>query len=357
MTGLNHPCRFHSEQSPCDTLLTSLSDGFAGALDAPSPPPPVGQPLLDTQQQIFFDQFFEQMPSNMIPSVNPAHIFDPDMPKDTALWPESVPRGFPTSVHDMSSEALSAASNTSGFFGNHSVTSSPAVTDINPFDGSHQLLQPRQQDHTAINATPLLNFGTDTNFAPNGYHPPPPPVTLPDKDTEIRSKIYSALTKNESRITTAVNSPAEIKYEGSGDDMSPLREDESTSPQMGMGMVLGTKRRADDVDDFLPSKAARKPRPSAESALKHKKKSIAGPKRDNLSEAQKRENHIHSEQKRRNLIRQGFEELCALVPELKAGGYSKSAVLIHAANYLDDLKKGNAKLRLYLQQLEGARAY
>ena len=38
--------------------------------------------------------------------------------------------------------------------------------------------------------------------------------------------------------------------------------------------------------------------------------------RENLTEEQKRANHIQSEQKRRNLIRTGFDELCSLVPSL-----------------------------------------
>ncbi|KEQ60551.1 uncharacterized protein M437DRAFT_13513, partial [Aureobasidium melanogenum CBS 110374] len=49
--------------------------------------------------------------------------------------------------------------------------------------------------------------------------------------------------------------------------------------------------------------------------------------RKNLTEDQKRSNHIRSEQKRRNIIKQGYEDLNELVPNLKTGGFSKSAVL------------------------------
>lgn len=306
----------------------------------PSPPPPVGQPLLDPQQQIFFDQFFDDMPPDMVPSVNPAHIFDPEL-KDSDLWGDAIPRGFHTSDPDVDA-----------YYGNP-VPSAPSAgshISLNPFGNPHELMHPRNhQDHPMSTAPGLLNFGTDTNFGQNGYHPPPLAISL-DKDAEVRNKIHSALTRNESAFTTAANSPAEIKDEPEdyGEDSSPERDDESASPQVG----TCTKRRAEDGDDFTPSKSARRSRTrNPDSSPKSKKKPQAQ-KRDNLTEAQKRENHIHSEQKRRNLIRQGFEELCALVPELKAGGYSKSAVLIHAANYLDDLKKGNAQLRLYLQQLE-----
>lgn len=180
-----------------------------------------------------------------------------------------------------------------------------------------------------------------------------------DKDVEIRSKIYTAFSKNDSAVTTAVNSPTEIKYERVGedteedDDSTPYYRDDDNTPSPSIMSAGGTmKRRVDGMDEFMSSKS-RKPRPrKSDASTRAAKKKAAGAKRDNLSEAQKRENHIHSEQKRRNLIRQGFEELCSMVPELNSGGYSKSAVLIHAANYLDDLKKGNARLRVYLQQLQ-----
>jgi hypothetical protein len=298
---------------------------------------------------MFFEQFFDEMPQDMVPSLDPHHIFEPEMPKDAALWPDSIPRAYQP-VHSLAAEAT----NTNGYYESH-VSSTPSMgashIDLNPFTGSHQLMTRSPQDSMST-APGLLNFGTDTNFAPNGYHPPPPAILL-DKDAEVRSKIYSALTRNESVITTAVNSPADIKDEPddyNGEDSSPgAGEDHSVSSQAGSCMK---RRAAEDLDDYSMSKSARKSRRNSESVSKAKKKPTQ--KRDNLTEAQKRENHIHSEQKRRNLIRQGFEELCALVPELKAGGYSKSAVLIHAANYLDGLKKGNARLRLYLQQLEAA---
>ncbi|ORY63989.1 uncharacterized protein BCR38DRAFT_301822, partial [Pseudomassariella vexata] len=51
------------------------------------------------------------------------------------------------------------------------------------------------------------------------------------------------------------------------------------------------------------------------------------PPRENLSDEQKRQNHILSEQKRRTLIKEGFEDLQEIIPNLKNGGYSKSAML------------------------------
>jgi hypothetical protein len=98
------------------------------------------------------------------------------------------------------------------------------------------------------------------------------------------------------------------------------------------------------------------PGPESEQASKRRKSAAAAAAkavRENLTEEQKRENHIKSEQKRRTLIREGFEDLGELVPGLKGGGFSKSAVLIMAADWLEELIHGNEILQRRLDQLEG----
>ena len=86
------------------------------------------------------------------------------------------------------------------------------------------------------------------------------------------------------------------------------------------------------------------------SSSKKKRASAAASKlaRENLSEEQKRSNHILSEQKRRNLIKRGFDDLHDLVPEIRNGGLSKSSVLMEAANFLDKLISDNGELRKVL---------
>ena len=78
------------------------------------------------------------------------------------------------------------------------------------------------------------------------------------------------------------------------------------------------------------------------------------PVREGLTEAQKRENHIRSEHKRRKLIKDGFDDMCALVPGLRAGEFSKSSMLTIAAKWLQELVAGNEDLKEQLADLEGA---
>ncbi|RKF80812.1 putative mlx-interacting protein [Golovinomyces cichoracearum] len=53
-----------------------------------------------------------------------------------------------------------------------------------------------------------------------------------------------------------------------------------------------------------------------------------------LSEHEKKANHIASEQKRRQAIREGFDRLTELVPGLEGQGRSESVVLRKTVDYI-----------------------
>jgi hypothetical protein len=93
------------------------------------------------------------------------------------------------------------------------------------------------------------------------------------------------------------------------------------------GVRAGKNRKASLVEDSSKKKRA--------SAATQKAQ------RENLTEEQKRSNHILSEQKRRDLIKQGYKDLNELVPAVRGGGLSKSQILTEAANFLDKLIADN----------------
>ncbi|KAJ2965876.1 hypothetical protein NUW58_g10803 [Xylaria curta] len=53
-----------------------------------------------------------------------------------------------------------------------------------------------------------------------------------------------------------------------------------------------------------------------------------------LTEEEKKQNHIASEQKRREAIRAGFDRLCDLVPGLEGQGRSEGLVLKRTVDYI-----------------------
>lgn len=76
-------------------------------------------------------------------------------------------------------------------------------------------------------------------------------------------------------------------------------------------------------------------------------------KRELLTADEKRVNHVVSEQKRRNVIRIGFQSLVDLVPHLSnSASHSKSTVLFKAAEYIEELKSENDRLLARLSLAE-----
>jgi hypothetical protein len=84
------------------------------------------------------------------------------------------------------------------------------------------------------------------------------------------------------------------------------------------------------------------------------------PKRDLLTEDEKRINHVVSEQRRRALIRDGFQALVSLTPALQTqpvntgpgntgGSHSKSTILFKAADYIKELQQQVDQLKSQLR--------
>jgi hypothetical protein len=84
--------------------------------------------------------------------------------------------------------------------------------------------------------------------------------------------------------------------------------------------------------------------PKAKPARKRKRSSSGSQKapRKNLTELQKRENHIKSEKKRRDTIKDGFDDLLDLVPGAK--GMTKSALLAETNRFVQQLERENMEL-------------
>ncbi|KAF1998592.1 hypothetical protein P154DRAFT_523868 [Amniculicola lignicola CBS 123094] len=65
--------------------------------------------------------------------------------------------------------------------------------------------------------------------------------------------------------------------------------------------------------------------------------SPSGPNdRPRLTEAQKKENHIRSEQKRREAIREGFDRLASIVPGMEGQGRSEAVVLEATIKFMQE---------------------
>lgn len=90
--------------------------------------------------------------------------------------------------------------------------------------------------------------------------------------------------------------------------------------------------------------------PSANASLSPNN-ALSQEKAARLSEQQKKDNHILSEQKRRQAIRGGFDRLASMIPGMEGQGRSEANVLEHAVNEIRKENRLKRKLnRVALQK-------
>lgn len=200
-----------------------------------------------------------------------------------------------------------------------------------------------------------LQWGSDVSFGlAQGYLPAPNKESV-ESHHKVQMQCLDCLEPSKSAANSRPSSPAhayaQMKYE---DVDAPPRKRRKSKNQKDM------VDDEDDEDDGDFSKSGRKKKGKGASSLPSppdsngkRRKSAVNSKapRENLTEEQKRENHIRSEQKRRTVIKEGFDDLCELVPGLKGGGFSKSTMLTMAGEWLEELLKGNEALASQLSSL------
>lgn len=211
-----------------------------------------------------------------------------------------------------------------------------------------------------------LQYGTDQNFSNKGRpFVPPSEKESTEAIHQEHLRYLDAIRLSNSANTTRPPSPAfngeepsfnlktrappPIKVEANGDNTKRWRknskrddDDEDEEPQSAVSKTSARKRK---------QKGEVANSPSAEGAGGKRRKSSAAVKRENLTEDQKRENHINSEKKRRKVIQVGFENLSHIVPDIKGGNPSKSAMLEATVAWLQDLLDGNEALKAQMSQL------
>ncbi|KAJ5172839.1 transcriptional regulator family: Helix-loop-helix [Penicillium capsulatum] len=202
-----------------------------------------------------------------------------------------------------------------------------------------------------------LHWGSDISFMDQGYVRP---ADQPDEETRTRDLLdhLGCFEPQSSAANTRAPSPNRMTGpHGQRASFASVDTDYSSQSRK-------RQRTTNDSDPFSDeddtgSRKSRVPgnakirRASTDTSRKAKVTPASKAARENLTEEQKRTNHILSEQKRRNLIRQGFDDLCTLVPGLRGGGFSKSAMLTQAADWLEDITRGNEILKSQLADMKG----
>jgi hypothetical protein len=222
------------------------------------------------------------------------------------------------------------------------------------------------QLYTASSNAAEVRFGSDLAFGTaNAFNASlgrqssrtgPDEPSLIDSFESHHSTAANTRPASPSQVQLAPPPPASGGMLSSQDFVAPILDLDAQSPKIqlneeSLNVRCSTKRRAS-------SNIVRSATPEVVKVISKRRKSTASsthkPSRENLTDDQKRENHIRSEQRRRTLIKIGFDDLGKLVPGLRndGGPLSKSTVLEKAAIYLETILEGNHKLKLRLEHLK-----
>ncbi|CRG88946.1 hypothetical protein PISL3812_05981 [Talaromyces islandicus] len=241
---------------------------------------------------------------------------------------------------------------------------------------SFSLEQPAPADPQTTTNVRTLRWGSDAGFVDQGYLRPPEIPNVEEQTNNLLDHV-TVLLPDDSTSATNTRAPSPVRNppeNGDNSEWSSMSDKntsqfrqggrDATESNLPPRKRLKAKSQANENSDDTgtpprmkrpKSSSGGKQRRGSSDLLSRKPNNKAA--RENLTEEQKRTNHILSEQKRRNLIKTGFDELCSLVPELRGGGFSKSAVLLQAADYLDEVLKGNDVLKQQLNQLKAMNGF
>lgn len=186
---------------------------------------------------------------------------------------------------------------------------------------------------------PLFGETTNAQLAtpPQSMHRPGPPTstrsqgadipTTLGKDDQVIKRMRTKLPPQGIGANESLSSPGSQKVKAEASDGSRRGSTASS--------------HSDNAGSPVPAVSKRRSQVGAASAAAQ---AASNTKRQKLSEAQRKANHIQSEKRRRAEMKQGYDQLDKLVPSLKSGGLSKAQVLQQTVVFLDALVEGNKQV-------------
>lgn len=346
-----HSFGLHDDKFDHHTAFSNNPNNFEFP-NYPDPPPLAGNPLFDEKEAAFMSSFFDTVDQNT--------SFDHEFQDGLAQWTvpgldlrkgfeeawnpqQNMPNGTPATANHYSTNTV--------FNMPHydTVASDPAyAAQPSTFPKPTQTIPvvPQQYNPSAQNFIAHLHNSNQsqndlarTVFTHRNSHPTasncePLFSGYPSLNIPVASPSAIASANHTPASTPKLPTYSFLKHEVSS----------SESPPPVNASRLALVRPPPSTYAASSSASSDSPQPAKPPRKK---------RRENLSEAQKRLNHITSEQKRRNLIQQGFNEIHSLVPTLRSNrerGDSKSTVLQKTVDWIIEMQTGNERLRRMLQR-------
>lgn len=222
------------------------------------------------------------------------------------------------------------------------------------FCGSATLSQPT--DYREF-ANRYLQFGTDTNFV-GGVFVPPQNQKSVDEVTSSMLKEIQCLRRQPSGASTVTSSPLLSRHKLHDHPFFPHSQESIPREQGANDISRGNYGSASLLNTRVVTKRQREKladgsgNPPRAKRRKPCSNAAAGEKKRNLTEEEKRSNHIESEQKRRDQISESFNAMVRLVPELRNSSHSKSEKLRLACTWLESMVADNEEIGALIASTE-----
>ena len=225
---------------------------------------------------------------------------------------------------------------------------------------SHSPLSPAHRGGLPNTAPPTnnRNYSSSNMLANNAVSP-----NVSDEDVEVDHQPRKRGRKSRdagddeynpnggSKKTRSRRGSKIFKIETSQDD--EILVDPTANGQTSKRRKMSSANRSSPgSQDYISPRGNGSETPEAEPrSSSKKKKGVDSLPRNNLSDEQKRQNHIHSEKVRRDLIKAQYDALDSLVPGLKSGksGLSRADVLLEIVAFTEFMARGNEKAVEVLQ--------
>ncbi|KAF9212581.1 hypothetical protein BGZ59_006583 [Podila verticillata] len=324
-----------------------------------SPPPLTNDPtlqLFNPSEQRYFSEFLDTLVVDQDFTFDPSSI--PNLPSLPMFPPESLP-GFLNNQLQLPQQQQQPQQQQLAFPNNNPNSNPLGSMDYESSQGNYGSHSPNAS--YANNVTPAKRKTNKAETtAPTGA--PSRPSSLDALPTKISTPIQqlSKLTLESTNHIEANNHhsgdttrPSKSKKNKRDEDSHPYaRSSSSTSSRSNShsnARKEDSRENASVSDEYASDAAGSSSTPKGSSTTPTTKRK---PYKELLTEEEKRANHIASEQKRRNTIRNGFKDMTDIIPDLKDINSSKSTILFKAVDFIKYLEKRNKTLQEKADLLE-----
>ncbi|KAF9177618.1 hypothetical protein BGZ51_008517 [Haplosporangium sp. Z 767] len=368
---------------------------FLNLPTSPPPPPSLGadpsMQLFNPSEQRYFSEFLDTLVVDQDFTFDPSSI--PNLPNLPLFTPETMPGGFSLEASNSQSSTsaslvnpglmmMSSNSSSSMDFdmtspSSQSSFSLPTHFNHGGFSSPQQQFQPGESPVSPGSPSSMLSYPSLTGKA-----------SISSKRTKT-NKGTDAKKTDSSRLSTPIQQLSNLSLNGSSNSSNSNgshrpsnpkknKRDEDEHPASPSSLSSRSRESKDErrerhastsdgsVSDATNSTPSTTPTPSTSTSSPVSSTSPSStvattasgtttkrkPYKELLTEEEKRANHIASEQKRRNTIRNGFKDMTDIIPDLKDVNSSKSTILFKAVDFIKHLEKRNRMLQEKANQLE-----